>query len=292
MRTLIDFRAARVFAVPTSDGLRVGALVEGPQGWGEFSPPPDADDALAARWLTAAMEPSTVGWPDAVRGQVPVAAARIAVSPSSSGTDIEHVQAVADRLTNGEVLRCVVPVDDVEAAVRVIRDLSRMAPAVDIVELSCDSADSAEAVRSRVDMPVAVDSEVLARAARPAQAADAVILSSGPLGGVRRALRRAELTGLPALVNLVALTSIGVAGDVALAASVPDLRYPCGPVPSWLAEVDLVSAPRSLSGAGAFLPAAPTPASPDAARLARCEVTDPATLERWRALLQRAGEAR
>ncbi|PRC47543.1 O-succinylbenzoate-CoA synthase, partial [Mycobacterium sp. ITM-2017-0098] len=61
MRTLIDFDDAPVFAVPTASGVREGVLLDGPQGWGEFSPPADADDALAARWLTAAMEPSTVG---------------------------------------------------------------------------------------------------------------------------------------------------------------------------------------------------------------------------------------
>ncbi len=84
MRTLIDFDDAPVFAIPAAGGVREGVLVEGPQGWGEFSPPADSDDALAARWLTAAMEPSTVGWPDAVRGRVPVAAAIPEVDPATA----------------------------------------------------------------------------------------------------------------------------------------------------------------------------------------------------------------
>ena len=76
MKTLIDFDAAAVFAIPMIDAaghrtLREGMLVEGPQGWGEFSPCPDADSATLTRWLTAAVEAGTVGWPDAMRGSDP-----------------------------------------------------------------------------------------------------------------------------------------------------------------------------------------------------------------------------
>ncbi|UXA16036.1 O-succinylbenzoate-CoA synthase [Mycobacterium sp. SMC-4] len=294
MRTLIDFRDARVVALPTPDGLRVGVLVEGPQGWGEFSAPPDADDALAARWLTAAMEPSTVGWPDAVRGQVPVAAARVTVAarPGALDAALERVHAVHDNLPAGALLRCSVQVADVDAAVGLIGELARTIPALDIVELTSASAVSAAALRSRSAVPVAVEADVLAQAPRPAEIADAAILRSGPLGGVRRALRRAEAIGLPALVNPTGLTSVGIAGDIALAAAMPQLPYPCGPTPRWLADADVVSPSRSLTGEGGWLPAAPTPASPDTDRLGRYQVTDPSTVERWQALLQRAGEAR
>lgn len=289
MRTLIDFRDARVFALPTAEGLRVGALVEGPQGWGEFSPPPDADDALAARWLTAAMEPSTVGWPDAVRGSVPVAAVRVTIATSA---DLERVHTLVDGLRPGALLRCAVQVGDVEATVALMAELTAAVPRLDIVELLCASAEPVAAVRSRVQVPVAAAAEVLDTATRPADVADAVVVSSGPLGGVRRALRRAELTGLPALVNPAGLTSVAVAGDVALAAALPDLRYPCGPVPSWLVDADVVSPSRSLTGADGVLPAAPSPAAPDPARLARYEVTDPATVAHWHRMLQRAADAR
>ena len=56
MRTLIDFEHAMVFAIPAVNrsglpSIREGMLLEGPQGWGEFSPLPGDD---AAAWLTAA----------------------------------------------------------------------------------------------------------------------------------------------------------------------------------------------------------------------------------------------
>ncbi|MEX3743304.1 O-succinylbenzoate synthase, partial [Mycolicibacterium porcinum] len=45
MQTLIDFDRAPVFAIPTVEPIggltvREGMLLEGPQGWGEFSPSP------------------------------------------------------------------------------------------------------------------------------------------------------------------------------------------------------------------------------------------------------------
>ena len=74
MKTWIDFDAAPVFAIPLTDGGEIceGMLLEGPQGWGEFSAPRHLDERRAARWLTAAIEVGTVGWPDPVRGRVPV----------------------------------------------------------------------------------------------------------------------------------------------------------------------------------------------------------------------------
>lgn len=264
MRTLIDFDDAPVFAVPTAAGVREGVLLDGPQGWGEFSPPADSDDALAAKWLTAAMEPSTVGWPDAVRGRVPVS------------------DAVADADADaGSSTRAVVDVRDVEGAVAAIKRLD----AVELVELVCRSADDAYAVRRRVDVPVAVDAALLNGDPR---AADIAVLRCGALGGVRRALRRAEKLGLPALVNFTGTTSIGLAADVALAAALPDLPFACGPVPEWVSDSDIVSPSRTLVPVDGHLPAAPMPAAPDPARLARFTVTDPDVIARWRDRLYRA----
>lgn len=256
MRTLIDFDDAPVFAIPTADGPRMGLLVDGPQGWGEFSPPPDADDALAARWLTAAMEPSTVGWPDAVRGRVPV----------SDGRN-----------------RVVVTVDDdasVDAAVARIRGAD-----IELVRVLCRSAGEAAAIRRRVDVPVAVEADLLGV---DPYCADVAVLRCGALGGVRRAMRRVERLGVPALVEFSGATSIGAAADVALAAALPDLPYACGPAPAWLRDGDVVSPARSLIPADGFLPAAPMPAAPDPARLAPFLVTDAATVQRWRDLVRGA----
>ncbi len=253
MRTLIDFDDAPVFAVPTADGVREGVLLDGPQGWGEFSPPAGADDALAARWLTAAMEPSTVGWPDAMRGRVPV----------DDGS------------------RAVVDITDVGSAVASITLLG----SVELVRLVGRSCGDVRSVRRLVDVPIAADAALLAE---DPQCADIAVLRCGPLGGVRRALRRAEKLGLPSLVEFSGTTSIGLAADVALAAALPELPFACGPIPGWLGNADIVSSSRSLIPADGFLPAAPMPAAPDPSRLERFLVGDAARIRHWRELLRRA----
>src|ERR1700712_3648008 len=86
MKAMIDFGAAPVFGIPMADGSGVheGMLIEGPQGWGEFSPPPGCDDRDASRWLTAAVEEGTVGWPDPRRGRIPIAVIVSAGDPASA----------------------------------------------------------------------------------------------------------------------------------------------------------------------------------------------------------------
>ena len=202
--------------------------------------------------------------------------------------DAARLSALRDALAPGTPLRCVVEVGDVDATVAAITQLDRAAGGLELVELKCRSVEDAAAVRRRVDVPIAVDAALLTGAGQPADVADIAVLRCGPLGGVRRALRRAEAIGLPVVVNIAGLTSIGQAGDVALAAALPDLPFACGPATRSLVDADVVSDARSLVVADGYLPAAPMPAAPDAGRLARFAVTDPATIARWRELLHRA----
>ncbi|MCH9708682.1 MAG: O-succinylbenzoate-CoA synthase [Actinomycetia bacterium] len=310
MRTLIDFDDAPVFMIPTADGVREGVLLEGPQGWGEFSPPPDSEDSAAARWLTAAMEPGTVGWPDATRGRIPVAVgvpetdpatayrlaagsrcARVsaAMTRNAAGANADRLAAVRNALGPRAALRCVVQVgDDVDVTVASIAQLDRAAGGLELVELLCRNVEDAVAVRRGVHIPVAVDATLLSEAGRRGEAADIAVLRCGPLGGVRRALRRAEMLGLPCLVNLAGKTSVGLAADVALAAALPNLPYTCGPSAVRPADGDVVAEMRSLVPTDGYLPAAPMPAAPEPARLAEFRVTDPSKVQHWRGLLRRA----
>src|SRR5262245_50964694 len=133
MKTMIDFGEARAFSIPMTSRFRgidarEGMLIEGPAGWGEFGPFAEYGDAEAASWLTAAVEACTVGWPDPVRGRIPInatvpavgpaAAHRIAASsgchtvkvkvadgPDSLAADIERLEAVRDALGPSGLVR-------------------------------------------------------------------------------------------------------------------------------------------------------------------------------------------
>jgi o-succinylbenzoate synthase len=76
----------RAFAIPMRTKfrgitVRAGALIQGPAGWGEFSPFAEYGPAESARWLASAIESATVPWPAPVRESVPVNVTVPAVGP-------------------------------------------------------------------------------------------------------------------------------------------------------------------------------------------------------------------
>ena len=77
----------RAFAIPMTTKfrgitVREGALIEGPAGWGEFSPFAEYGPRESARWLASAVEAAGTGWPAAVRDRVPVNVTVPAVGPA------------------------------------------------------------------------------------------------------------------------------------------------------------------------------------------------------------------
>src|SRR3954452_15774371 len=76
----------RAFSIPMRTKfrgitVREGALIQGPAGWGEFSPFAEYGPKESARWLTSAIESATVPWPAPVRDRVPVNVTVPAVGP-------------------------------------------------------------------------------------------------------------------------------------------------------------------------------------------------------------------
>lgn len=318
MKTWIDFAAAPIVAIPLTDtfgGRTVfeGMFIEGPQGWGEFSPPPDADDRQAARWLTAAIEVGTVGWPDPLRGWVPVAvtvpavtperareivagsgcrtaAVEVATHPGSLAEDVARVEAVRDALGPGGAIRCDANGKwDLATAESAVRELNRAAGGLEFVEQPCAGLDDTSALRRRIDVPVALDQSI-GEAAEPVRldlrgTADVAVLTVGALGGVRRALRVAETCGLPCVAASGMETSIGIAGAVALAGVLPETGFATEAGVAGLLSADVVTDARSLIPADGRLPVAPMPSRPDPQRLQRFAVTDPEIYAWWRARL-------
>jgi O-succinylbenzoate synthase len=309
MKALIDFDAAPVFAIPMADGIgvREGMLLEGPQGWGEFSPPRDCDDRTAARWLTAAVEGGTVGWPDPRRGRIPVAAAVPAVEPArahalvgasgchtadvdvatstdSLARDVARVAAVRDALgPDGRIRLHANGIWDLDTAVTAIATLAAAAGELEFVDRPCRDAEETALLRGRVGTRIAAD-----LVATGAFAADVAILRTGPLGGVRRALRLAEQSEVPCVVASTVETSIGLAAGLALAGALPELPFACSLGTTTLLAGDLVVAQRALVPLDGHLPVAPMPAQPDPELMRIHALTDPDDIAWWRGRLTAA----
>jgi len=176
MKAMIDFDAAPIFGIPVADGsgVREGMLIEGPQGWGEFSPAPGCDDAENGRWLTAAVEGGTVGWPDPRRGRIPIAVVvaavdpvqarrtvgasgcltaevAVAATPDSLADDVERVAAVRDELgPQGRIRLNANGMWNVDDAVRAIGILAEAAAGVEFVADPCRTTAELAADRSAV----------------------------------------------------------------------------------------------------------------------------------------------
>jgi o-succinylbenzoate synthase len=254
-----DWAGLRAFAIPMpvrfrGVTVREGALIEGPAGWGEFSPFAEYGPQESARWLASAVESATREWPAPVRDRIPVNVTVPAVGPEQAmrivagsgcrtakvkvaergqdeSADIERVEAVREAL--GPAGRIRVDANggwEVGQAARMLRRLA--ASGLEYAEQPCATLDELAELRRHIDIPVAAD-ESIRRAEDPlrvraAGAADIVVLKVQPLGGVRAALRVAEACGLPVVVSSAVDTSVGLAAGVALAAALPDLPYACG----------------------------------------------------------------
>lgn len=319
MKTMIDFDQARVYAIPMVNrfrgiDVREGMLIEGPAGWGDFCAFAEYDDREAASWLTTAIEACTVGWPDPVRGRIPVnatvpavdpataheivatsgcgtAKVKVADHPDSMSEDIARLEAVRDALPDGQVRIDANAVWDVDTAVAAIPVLDRAAGGLEYVEQPCATIDELARVRRKVTVRIAAD-ESIRRAEDPmkvavAGAADVAVIKCTPLGGVRRALRVAEACGLPVVVSSALETSVGLSAGLALAGALPELDFACGLGTLSLLDGDVVGPARALRPVDGYLPVAPVTPTPDPALLDRYELRDPARVRWWRDRLDR-----
>jgi O-succinylbenzoate synthase len=238
--------------------VREAALLEGPQGWTEFSPFLEYDDAESAAWLHAAID---FGWrvaPPALRDRIPVnatipaasaknvpavlarypgtrtAKVKVAEPGQTLADDVARVRAVREALgPEGRVridANALWNLDEAEHAIHALATFD-----LEYVEQPCATVDELAELRRRIrymGIPIAAD-ESVRKAADPlavarAGAADVVIVKAQPLGGVHTALRIVTDAGLPAVVSSAIDTSVGIAMGAHLAAALPDLEFDCG----------------------------------------------------------------
>jgi o-succinylbenzoate synthase len=273
---------------------RTGVLLQGPEGWGEFSPFPEYGPDIAVHWLRCAIEAATKNWPQPLRDSVPVNVTIPAVDPNrahdivaksscstakvkvaepgqSLADDEARVEAVRDALgPNGRIRVDANGAWTVDEAHRAIKALDRYE--LEYVEQPVATLEDMATLRRSVDVPLAAD-ESVRTAEDPLRvaglgAADIVVLKVQPLGGVRRALDVAEAAGLPCVVSSALETSVGIAAGLALAASLPALPYACGLATVALLEGDVTT--DSLRAVDGAIPVRRAGVNPD-------------LLERWRA---------
>lgn len=270
--------SARVVALPLSTRFRgidarEAVLFEGPQGWTEFSPFTEYDDAEAAMWLAAAID---FGWnpvPRARRKSVRVNATLPAVPPERVASvldafpgcrtvkvkvaepsqtladDVARVSAVRDYLGPDGRIRVDAngawTVDEAERAIHAMAVFD-----LEYIEQPCAAVEELAELRKRIKymaIPIAAD-ESVRKATDPIAvarkgAADLLVIKAQPLGGIAVALQIVADAGLPAVVSSALESSVGISMGAHLAAAIPQLDFDCGLGTAALLAADVTHSP-------------------------------------------------
>ena len=251
----------RVITIPTRTifrgvTYREVALIQGPQGWGEFSPFLEYDDNECAPWLASAIEAATVARPERFRNEIAV-----------NGTipelnDKKEIEALMRTYSGAKTFKVKVGnnlTEDVMRVARVFSNAPKAAIRVDVnglwsvdealtnlyayyeeigpleyVEQPCATIEELRELKRRIKIPLRIAAdEVIRKATDPfkvdlTDAADIVMLKVQPLGGIRRSLEIAQHHGLPVVVSSALESAIGIEYGLELAASISDLNLDCG----------------------------------------------------------------
>ncbi|TFC92196.1 O-succinylbenzoate synthase [Cryobacterium sinapicolor] len=270
--------SARVVALPLVTrfrGLdtREALLLKGPEGWAEFSPFAEYDDAEAVTWLRAALD---FGWqvtPPLLRERIPVNATVPAVTaeevpgvlarfPGCRTAKVKVAdpgQTLADDVARVRMVRRVLGpegrirvdanglwnVDEAEHAIHALNEFD-----LEYVEQPCATIEELAEIRRRtgyLDVGVAAD-ESVRRAEDPllvarTGSADILVIKAAPLGGIHAALALINQTGLPAVVSSALDTSVGISMGAHLAGAIPELNFDCGLGTASLLGADITADP-------------------------------------------------
>ena len=251
----------RVITLPTRTNfrginVREVALMQGPHGWGEFSPFLEYDDNECRPWLASAIEAATVARPARFRDAIAVNGIIPELNDKKEIEDLmrsyegvktfkvkvgrnlnEDVIRVARVFSNAPKASIRVDVNGLwsvdEALTHLYAYYEEIGP-LEYVEQPCATVEELRELKSKINIPLRIAAdEIIRKAPNPfaidlTDAADVVMLKVQPLGGIKRSLEIAAHHGLPVVVSSALESAIGIEYGLELAASLSDLNYDCG----------------------------------------------------------------
>jgi O-succinylbenzoate synthase len=303
----------RVITLPTRTNFRgvtyrEVALMQGPQGWGEFSPFLEYDDNECRPWLASAIEAATVARPArfrdeiAINGTIPElndkkeieALMRTYVGAKTFKVKVgrnlnEDVIRVARVFTNAPKASIRVDVNGLwsvdEALTNLYAYYEEIGP-LEYVEQPCATVEELRELKAKIKIPLRIAAdELIRKAVDPfavdlTGAADVLMLKVQPLGGIKRSLEIAAHHGLPVVVSSALESAIGIEYGLDLAASIKDLTFDCGLATGSLLAADVANH-KILDGKIALGQISP--------QLDGLDVS-PDRFERWKNLIMRVGK--
>lgn len=262
------------------------ALIQGPAGWGEFSPFLEYDDAESSRWLLSAIDAATNPAPMAYRGFIKVNATLPALNDSKeieellksySGCDTIKIKVGEDlsedivRVARVRALRpkAKLRLDvnggwSVDQALINLYEIYEEVGPLEYVEQPCATLAELRELKSKlkIDLKIAGD-EVIRKASDPFAidlqgAVDILMLKVAPLGGITRAREIGAHHKLPLVVSSALESAIGISYGLQLASSLPTLNYASGLATGQLMSADIATIPI-IDGQMEVNPTSPDP---------------------------------
>ena len=230
--------------------VREVALFQGANGWGEFSPFLEYDDAESAPWLACAIEAATQPKPKlfrtevAVNGTIPalndkeelervvnsfpgVSTFKVKVG-SNANEDVERIKVLRSLRPNAKLRIDANGLLSVEQAV----SLLQLVGDIEYIEQPCATIEELQELKKRIDVKIVGD-EILRKAKDPfaidlSGAVDYLMLKVQPLGGIQRAHQIAEHHKLPVVVSSALESAVGINYGLTLTASFEHMNFDCG----------------------------------------------------------------
>ncbi|MEY4986093.1 MAG: hypothetical protein RLZZ359_979 [Actinomycetota bacterium] len=275
--------SARVVSLPLRTkfrGLieREVMLLEGPQGWTEWSPFVEYEDAEASIWLNAAIE---FGWsaevanlpadtPSAIAvnailpavapesvpqilnrfGRFSTVKIKVAEAGQSIEQDLARIDAALEFNPDAKIRLDANGGYSVQQALEIANQLSAREIAVEYLEQPVASVAEMAELRAHLapkGIKIAADENVR-KAADPlavarAQAADILVLKAAPLGGISKAIEIAGQANLPVVVSSAMDSSVGLSMGAFLAAKLPNHGFAAGLGTASLLAADVTREP-------------------------------------------------
>jgi O-succinylbenzoate synthase len=230
--------------------VREVALFQGANGWGEFSPFLEYDDAESAPWLACAIEAATQPKPKlfrtevAVNGTIPalndkeelervvnsfpgVSTFKVKVG-SNANEDVERIKVLRYLRPNAKLRIDANGLLSVQQAV----SLLQLVGDIEYIEQPCATIEELRELKKRIDVTIVGD-EILRKAKDPCAidlsgAVDYLMLKVQPLGGIKRAHQIVEHHKLPVVVSSALESAVGINYGLTLAASFEHMNFDCG----------------------------------------------------------------
>ncbi len=234
------------------------AIIEGPQGYGEFSPFLEYSPEESANWLLSAIAGAYEDRPPLLRSEIAVNGTIPALDSAAEidevlswypdfkvfkikigrglTQDITRIKRVMNAIPGVKIRLDVNGTWGVDEAIFNIRTLygDVLGDSLEYVEQPVGSLDQLKELKSRllVDVKIAGD-EVLRKAADPfaldlSEAIDILMLKVAPLGGISRAIKLAQHHKLPVVLSSALDSVVGINYGLELAGSIPELAYASG----------------------------------------------------------------